>query len=335
VRRLVRLLVSTLALAACRGEEPAPPPAPSAPAIATSADPAGRTIVATVNGQPVFGDCVAAQAAADGIDRDAALARCVDFELLAQEAIRRGLLADREVLAARRTEMVRALVETEFAPTLDDPSDISDEELRRLWDRIGLHRRYNRPELRRATYCRAPFTEGKTARGSPEDEQARKLAESMYAALSTMRDLEPKRFAALCWMVSGGKPVKTTATPTRPFLRDGRTDGPRPYAASFAEAAFSVARVGGVSRPTRTNWGWDVVLVTEVVPAQSRTFEEVAPEVREELLTHPETAVFRNARFEAWIGRYLQAARVEVFPDNLPDDHALAQTSGTSAEAER
>jgi hypothetical protein len=332
VRRLA-LLASTLALAACRGDERAPPPtATAAPVIATSADPAGRTIVAEVNGQPVFGDCVAAQAAADGIDRDAALARCIDFELLAQEAIRRGLLADQDVLATRRTEMVRALVETEFAPTLDDPSDISDEELRRLWDRIGLHRRYNRPELRRATYCRAPVAEGKTPKGSPEDEEARKLAESMYAALSTMRDLEPKRFAALCWMVSGGKPVKTTATPTRPFLRDGRNDGPRPYARPFAEAAFSASGVGGVSRPTRTNWGWDVVLVTEVLPAQSRAFEEVAPEVREELLTHPETAIYRNAKFEAWIGRYLRAARVELFPDNLPDDHALAQTSSPEAD---
>ncbi len=333
-RAPILALAAALVAAACGGEEEASraraQPARS-PAIATRADPAGRTPVATVNGEPVYADCVAVQASAAGIDLQAALQRCIDFELLAQEAARRGLLADRDVLEARRTEMVRALVEEEFAPTLDDGSDVPADDLRWLWG-SQLRRRYNKPERRRATYCRAPVAEDARADG-PEDRQARKLAEGMYAALSAMRDLEPQRFAALCWMVSGGAEVKTTASPTRPFSRDGRHDRGR-YAEDFAGAAFTVAAVGGVSRPTRTSWGWDVVLVTEILPAEARTFEQAEPEMREMLISRPETAEYRNRKFQAWVGRYLGAARVELHPDNLPDDQALAQTGGAQPAPE-
>lgn len=334
-RHRASILALAAALAAC-GDEQASGPAPAVarpPAIATSADPAGRITVATVNGEPVFADCVATQASAAGIDLQAALQRCIDFELLAQEAVRRGLLADREVLDARRTEMVRALVEQEYATTLDEPGDVPAADLKWLWD-SQLRRRYNKPERRRATYCRAPVVKG-TPAGGPEDQRARKLAEGMHAALSAMRNLEPRRFASLCWMVSGGAEVKTTAAPTRPFSIDGRHDRGR-YADDFAGAAFTVAAVGGVSRPTRTSWGWDVVLVTEILPAEARTFEQAEPEMREMLIGRPETAEYRNRKFQDWVGRYLRAARVEVYPDNLPDDQALAQSAGPAApEAKR
>ena len=309
------------ALACGEPERPAAPPPVTVQPVATRADPAGRDVVATVNGEPIYADCVATQMTA-GSDVDAALDQCVAFELLAQEAIRRGMAADGEVLASRRTEMVRALVDSEFAHTLDDPSDVAENELRWLWD-TQLSRRFNRPELRRATYCRAPVASS-AAPGGPEHREARKLAEELHAALSAMRGLEPQRFAALCWMAAGGRLVKTTAIPTRPFSKDGRYESGA-YAAPFADAAFSVGQVGHVSAPTRTSWGWDVVLVTEILPPEKATLEQAAPEIREQLIHRPETAEYRLRKFRAWIGRYLAAARVQTFPDNLPADHALAR----------
>jgi hypothetical protein len=335
-----RLLASTVALAALaaaagcgQGEDDsgAQRSAP-APTVATRAHAAGRTVVATVNGEPIYGDCVATQAGAAGIDVDAALARCIDFEVLAQEAARRGLLGDSDVLDARRTEMVRALVEQEYAPTLDDPSDVPITDLHWLWE-SQLQRRYNRPELRRATYCRAPVAKDAPA-GGPEDQRARKLAEGMYAALSAMGRLDAAHLAPLCWMVSGGQEVKTTASPTRPFTHDGQQEAGR-YAPEFAEAAFSVAAVGDMSRPARTSWGWDLVLVTDILPAQSRTFEQAEPEMRDILIHRADTAPYRNRMFEAWIKRYMDAARVQVFPDNVPDDQALAQGAAPPAAETR
>jgi PPIC-type PPIASE domain len=320
-------LAGAWAAAGC-GEEAAPTRTAQTeqpgPQTAARADPGGRSVVATVNGEPIYGDCVATQASAAGLDRDAALAQCIDFELMAQEAARRGLLADLEVMETRRVEMVRALVEAEFAPTLDDPSDVPAADLHWLWD-SQLSRRYNRPELRRATYCRVPL-ESDAAADGPEAIRARELADEMHAALSGLRGLGAELFPAMCWMASGGREVKTTATPTRPFTREGHYPG-GVYAATFAEAAFSVGEVGRVSRPTRTSWGWDLVLVTEIAPALTRTFEEAEPEMREMLVTRPETAEYRRRKFQAWIDRYLGPARIELHLENLPDDQALARSA--------
>jgi hypothetical protein len=314
---------------------------PVAPAIATRADPLGRVQVAVVNGEPVYADCVAAQmkappggprtpanqsmggafAGGAGLDRDAALARCVDFELLAQEAEQRGLVADPDVLAARRTEMVRALVEAEFAPTLDDPSDVPAADVRWLWD-TQLSRRYNRPELRRATYCRVPLDKS-AATGGPEERQARELAGELHDALAGMRGLEAATFAALCAMSAGGRAVHTSAAATNPFSDNGRHQAGF-YAREFAEAVFAIPAIGQISPPTRTRWGWDVLLLTDVLPAESHTMEQAAAEIREMLIHRPETADYRRRKFDAWMQRYLAAARIQLFLDNLPADRAAA-----------
>jgi len=332
-RAATRTLLAAAALAWSCGE-PAPdraPPSRAAP-VATRADPAGRTAVATVNGEPIYGDCVATQAAAEGIDRETALARCVDFELLAQEAARRGLIADRDVLEVRRTEMVRALVEADFAPTLDEPSDVPIADVRWLWD-TQLARRYNRPELRRATYCRAPVAKGAAADG-PEDQQARKLAQRLFAELDRMRGLDAARFAELCTSLAGDEKVDTTKSATRGFSREGRHEGGA-YAASFAQAAFSVAAAGQVSSPTRTQWGWDLVLVTEILPAESRSFEQAGPEIRDKRIHLPETAEYRQRKFMTWLAPLMKATRIEVFADRLPEDQALAHTAAPPAGATR
>lgn len=319
-------LLALAALAACgQGKRDEPAPARVAPAVATSAHAAGREVVARVDGEPIYADCVTTQAAAHGLDRAAALAECVDFELLAQEARRRGLATDADVLAARRTEMVRALVEADYAPTLDDPSDVPEADVRWLWE-TQLERRYNRPERRRATYCRVPVDKVAAA-GGPEDRAARALSGSLHDALGSMRDHDAARFAALCWMAAGGRVVSTTARQTNPFLRSGRHEGGS-YAQAFADAAFSISEVGQISAPTRTSWGWDVVLLTELLPAEAKTLAEAEPEIRDGLVHRVETEPYRRKRFEAWIQGVLAGHAIQLFPDNIPDERALASSEG-------
>jgi hypothetical protein len=131
-------------------------------------------------------------------------------------------------------------------------------------------------------------------------------------------------------MTAGGHEVKTTAAPTNPFDSKGRHQTGY-YAVPFAEAAFTIAEVAGISRPTRTSWGWDILLLTEIVPAESRSFADAEQEIREILVRRPEAAEYRQRRFEVWIRRTLAAARVELFPDNLPDEQALARSAGPTA----
>ncbi|HEU5055248.1 MAG TPA: peptidylprolyl isomerase [Kofleriaceae bacterium] len=316
-------ITAALCAAACggRSDEPVRP----APATSLRADPAGRTEVARVNGEPVYDDCVARQAAGGARDLRAALDDCVRFELLAQEALRRGYLADPEVTEAGRREMVRGLVDAEFTPTLDDPSDIPADELQQLWDR-KLRASYNRPELRRATYCRVGVKK-KTPRGGERDLKGKAYAEQIHRAMQGLT-FSPELLALTCNLASGGRKVKTTTQSTAPFDRSGRAETAR-YALEFAEAAFTVARVGQVSAPTRTEWGWDIVLVTEILPPLAKTLAEAEPEIREMLIRSPKTADYRVDRFLAWFRRRAARAAVEVHPEALPDERALPAPAGT------
>lgn len=330
---LALALALGLAPAACGDQEPARPaaaPVDPGAAIATRADPAGRIRVAEVNGEPIYGDCVATQAAAHRLDRAAALAECVDFELLAQEARRRGLVGDPDVLAARRTELVRALVEADYAPTLDDPSDVPLADLEWLW-RTQLHHRYNKPELRRATYCRAPVGKAAPA-GGPEDLAARALAGRLHDTLSAMRGLEPDTFAALCWMAAGGREVSTSPRATNPFTREGYQEAGM-YAASFVGPAFALRAPGQLSPPSRTDWGWDVILLTEILPAEVKSLADAEADIRDGLIHRPETEPYRRKKFEEWIRPILARHRIQLFPDNLPDDRALARGGAGPGDA--
>ena len=84
--------VAAIVVAALGCGSPEAPPAAidrPTPTATYDEDAADREIVARVNGVPVFADCVARQSAAhppgsDDAVRQAALADCVDFELLAQ-----------------------------------------------------------------------------------------------------------------------------------------------------------------------------------------------------------------------------------------------------------
>ena len=315
----MRPLPLILLLAACGGEAKKAPAAARPDALRAAA--AGRTVVARVNGEPIYDDCVARQAGT-GEDLQAALDDCVGFELLAQEALRRGYLDAPEVSDARRREMVRGLIAAEFSPTLDDPSDIPAADIQWLWD-TQLKSSYNKPERRRATYCRVGVKK-KTPRGGERDLKAKAYAEQIHRAMQGLT-FTPELLAFTCHLASGGRKVRTTTQETEPFADNGGYGGGR-YAREFAAAAFSVDKVGHVSQPTRTEWGWDIVLLTDIRPPETTSFAEAEPEIREMLLRSPSTAEYRVKKFLAWFQRYGAGARVELHPEALPDEGALATT---------
>src|SRR6185436_3442191 len=51
----------------------------------------------------------------------------------------------------------------------------------------------------------------------------------------------------------------------------------------YAAALFSIPEVGRIAAPARTKWGWDVILLTGLIPAQLHTREEAAARVFPEL----------------------------------------------------
>ena len=102
----MRLAALALCAAACGSSSP--PAQPAGPPAQLVAAPAGASdgVVAHVNGRPVYGSCVSAQAAAHKLDAKGALRECIDFELLAQAAEAKGLALDHDVAYATKTSLV-------------------------------------------------------------------------------------------------------------------------------------------------------------------------------------------------------------------------------------
>lgn len=307
-------------------EAPRPTPTPAARAVSFDESAGGRDVVARVDGVPIYADCVATQAAGSTLDddaaRQAALDDCVAFELLAQEARRRGLADGPEVAEAQTREAVRVLVEREFLPTLDAADDIPLSEMQRMWPR--LERFYNHPELRAVYYCRAPVSK-KLPRGGPDDQAAEAFAHELYRAL-TARPLATGRDVYLaCAAVGGERKLEISKKPTR-FRLKGNIDK------TFATAAFSLAEVGQVSEPIRTPWGWDVLYLSEVTPPVELGFAEAVPLIRETLFYDVDFDGYRQSRFLAWAGPLGKGLRIAAFPERVPPPtEAEEQALGAAA----
>src|SRR4051812_6195816 len=95
---------------ACSTSAQAPPMpvGPPAPLVAPSRG-ADDVVVATVDGRPVWGSCVTVQAT-HAHTKEVALEECIEFELMAQAAEKRGLATDPDVVDATRTALVNQLV---------------------------------------------------------------------------------------------------------------------------------------------------------------------------------------------------------------------------------
>lgn len=69
-------------------------------------------------------------------------------------------------------------------------------------------------------------------------------------------------------------------------------------APEFEEAAFALKQPGELSVPVKSNFGYHVIELRERKPAQTRPFEQVLPEAREELLGK----INAQERRQAWDG---------------------------------
>lgn len=301
-----------LLLIACGGSK-APPPTPKGPPAPTTATPApGDIQVATVNGKPVWGSCVQAQAARLRVmDRRGAasepgpaatardaLQQCIGFELLAQEAERRGLATDSEVAIATRTALVSQLVAQEYEDKFNTP-----EEFGTYWTR-SIERnkmRFDHPEARGSVYVRADLAKNAT----PADEaKAKAVIDDIYAALEDERGLMKPHVEDIANRINAGR-TKVSIAAVPPDIKNGRLDD------TYTGALFSIPEVGRVAAPVRTPWGWDIVLFDSVVPEVHATREEMIESALPEI---------KRSYFPQWVNRIVLSlgVHIQVEDKNLP-----------------
>jgi hypothetical protein len=257
-------------------------------------------VVAEVNGRPIWGSCVTEQAARGATDRGAALAQCVEFELLAQAAEQRGLATDPGVVEATRTAMVSELVAAEFEARYQKPADLGAT-IDKLLDKNQW--RLHRPDLRASTYVRAVVPPGAT----PEiDARARQLADAVADELAAETGLFPSHLRDAMDRHAKGTGIEIQTQDLTQVPRTASFETP------YLEALFAIPEVGRVSKPVQTRRGWDVILWTGGLPPYEMPREALALEVFPEL---------RRAQFGVWVTQLIRSGGIAIEIDQA----ALAQ----------
>lgn len=282
-----------LALAAC-GSRPSPAPHVTDPPAAFEPAPApGDVVVAQVNGHPVYGTCVQAQAAR-GADRKTALDQCIDFELMAEAAQR--FATNPDVIDATRTAMVSELVASDYEDAYTEPAQFGGN-----WQMfVGRNLfRVRHEEYRASSYVRVPVADTATA---SQDAAAHALADQLAARFADERGLVGPEMLAIAQPIAGA--VKLAHEDVAPY-RVGSLDP------SYAQALFAIPEIGRTApSAVRTKWGWDVVAYTADVPAAAPSDAEVT------------TALLGDVKrgfFPLWVERIRKqlGIGVELVPDNI------------------
>lgn len=277
-------------------------------------------IVATVDGRPVWGSCVAGHVRARGVSREQALADCVDLELLTAAALRRDVRAAPATQRALRTALVDGFVGRAFEDVVTTPAQLPaamvEAAVKANADQLVV------PEIRTVVYARAKFAADANAppppEGSPADLATRAFADEIYARVAGQDALFPDELYAAARAVAGDRVF---------HLGDKPFSMPRHGVAveAFAAAGFSIPAIGQVAAPVRTRWGWDVILLVDIRPPVTRTREELVAEMFPAL---------RRAYFDReWPRELARGHTIEEHPDLLVDPDEPDEPAAASAEA--
>jgi peptidyl-prolyl cis-trans isomerase D len=298
MRRSVVALTLGLALGGMACEDPQAPTRERAHGDAQ----VGGAVVATVDGHPITVADVEAQIRAEGGTPEEALAALERQTLLALEAERLGYGERVEVLRETRRATVQALLAT--IEREHPPSAIDDATLRQTYDEAMSGRqgqaptgeRFVVPEKRRSEHVLVRVEDASRER------EARRVASALLAELERDPSALETTLAALRGQTEReGFPLLVEEIPF--VARDGSLE------AGFQDVLFEGDAPGVRSELARTSFGWHVVIVREIQPRVERTFEEVAPELREEATN--------QRRFQALIAlldRLRAEAGVELVP---------------------
>ncbi len=269
-----------------------------------------------MNGTPILADCAIEHAEAYNVDVQAALGACIDFELLASEAIRRGFDSHPAAHTARKTESVRKFIDVAFVSNFNSPDDVPMEHVRHSYERTKYQ--WVHPEIRFTVYVRARVNK-KAPRGSPEDLKAKQLIYEIHESMRGKLFKTKETFYAAAQKVARGRPLENG----KPF------DFPRHGRAveEYAKPAFDIPKVGAISVPTRTRWGWDIILFTGFMRPQNLSVEQAASKIRPVIY-----ALSRERSFEDWAKTLEQKRDIKIFESPLTylstiDPYFLSQQS--------
>lgn len=282
-----------LLLACCGGSATPPAPISGPPAAMVAVPAAGDVQVATVDGRPVWGSCVAAQLQRfPSLTRRAALDQCIDFELLARAAEGRDLATDREVVDATRTALVRRLVDA-FEAKYPDPDSLRAQ----IDEVLGDPRTATtRPEMRASFHVLYHLDDRAT---EATRTAARQAAEQLYQQLGAETGLFPDQLRAAADKIAVPANVTLEIGDYYAVPKDNTQTAPE-----YVGALFAIPEVGRVSPVVKTQYGYHVILLTEIQPEAALERTQVFAGLRRNL-------------FVQYVNELTKQTRTEVHPELL------------------
>ena len=275
--KAARLLVTALAIALTAPALAQAPKAPQSSQAPVLPIPAGANRVATVNGKVIPRtrvDAVVKQQAARGIAdseqlRKAVIDRLINFELVAQEADRRGLARTADVQmqieVARQQVLFEAYMQDYFKA-----KPISEASLRAEYDKV------------------------RQQRGDREFKARHVLVESESEAKNIIDQLG-----------KGGKIEELAKQSKDGGSRERGGDlgwqAAGTFVKPFADALSKLEKGKFTTQPVQSPFGWHVILLEDVRTLQFPGFDQVKPQIQSVLQEQEIQKVFADLRAKAKI----------------------------------
>ena len=243
--------------------------------------------------------------------RQALLESMIRYDLLAQEAERRGYGTNHEVRNAERSVASETMLAASFRV---DREKIPAEDIERAY--AARKSEFGRPHMRRATHIRvATEAEAKALitelRGSDREG---------FARVAREKNIDPR--------------TRNQGGELGYFDGDGKTESGRPTEVpiELVKATFTLKRMFDIApKPIAQGGSWNVLMFTGEMPGISKKLEELDPIFREEIAVKQE-----ERAVDAFVAELRSKTPIEVHPEliesiELPPHQPLDMPEGFAA----
>lgn len=215
----------------------------------------------------------------------------VRFELLADEALKKGYQNDPDIIRMYKQWLVARLVQKDFDPKFD-PAAIPEDEVRAYYEQ-------HKEEMRRPDQALAAEIVIKSeALAKKVAERARQLAKD-----------DASGFTEMVLNFSEDSAGQQRGGEMGVITRDSKKF-PQPV----IDAVFELQNAGDVGGPVKSEDGYHIVRLIKKQVAAVPTFEEVQAMIRERLNKER-----KDRGMDEWVSELKAEAKVEVFEDKLSE----------------
>ena len=281
-------------------------------------------VVARVNGRAITrAELELAMKQSPGAQEDEVLEALIRLEVLAQEALERGLEQREDVRYVRDRALVQRLLELEVESKVG-PESISAEEIEEVYQGYGLS--FFKPELVTASHLLVQLPERSSA---DLEAKGKAVIDRVWVDLQRrlargeLNDEALQEWSMALNIQGYYAQAETDMTFTeRPMAPLAGEVGYMAMVEPFAKAAFALSKEAPLSQPVRTRFGWHLILFKKRTPASRPSLPRVENLIKDELLLRA-----RSRMLHKLIRRLASEAEIKT------NEQALSELTGESPAA--